>query len=150
VYAKKLYAGWGDMDFNGHMRNTAFLDKVADVRTMFFAENGFPAGEFSRLRFGPVVMRDEVEYIREVGLLEEVTVTLELAGLAPDGSRFVIRNRILEPDGNLCARVTSTGGWLDLKARRLTAPPAALLAALRSLTRTADYADLPSSLRERG
>jgi acyl-CoA thioester hydrolase len=22
-------AGWGDMDFNSHMRNTAYLDKVA-------------------------------------------------------------------------------------------------------------------------
>ena len=42
MYSKQVLAGWGDMDFNSHMRNTAFLDKAADVRMMFFAENGFP------------------------------------------------------------------------------------------------------------
>ncbi|WP_229422843.1 thioesterase family protein [Telluria aromaticivorans] len=29
-----LIAGWGNMDFNAHMRNTAYLDKSADVRMM--------------------------------------------------------------------------------------------------------------------
>lgn len=27
MYEQTLHAGWGDMDFNAHMRNTAFLDK---------------------------------------------------------------------------------------------------------------------------
>jgi len=66
MFSKPLFASWGDMDFNAHMRNTAFLDKAADVRMMFFAENGFPMSEFLRLRLGPVVMKDEVEYRREV------------------------------------------------------------------------------------
>ena len=67
MYVKTLYAGWADMDFNGHMRNTAYLDKAADVRQMFLAENGFPVEEFLRLRIGPVVMKDELEYFKEVG-----------------------------------------------------------------------------------
>jgi acyl-CoA thioester hydrolase len=29
MYVKTLFAGWGDMDFNAHMRNTAYLDKSA-------------------------------------------------------------------------------------------------------------------------
>jgi acyl-CoA thioester hydrolase len=149
MYAKTVYAGWGDMDFNAHMKNTAFLDKAADVRMMFFAERGFPTAEFSRLRVGPVVMKDEVEYRKEVGLLQEITVTLALAGHADDGSRFVLRNEILRADGELCARVSTTGGWLDLAARRLVAPPPALLAAMNSLPRTDDFAVLPSSVRAR-
>lgn len=148
MYAKTVYAGWGDMDFNAHMKNTAFLDKSADVRMMFFAEHGFPAAEFSRLRLGPAVMKDEVEYRKEVGLLQEMTVTLALAGHAGDGSRFVLRNEILRADGALCARVSTTGGWLDLASRKLVAPPAALLAAMNSLPRTSDFAVLPSSVRQ--
>ena len=85
------------MDFNSHMKNTAFLDKAADVRMMFFAENGFPVGEFSRLRLGPVVMKDEVEYRKEVGLLQEITVTLALAGHSDDGSRFLLQNGDIPP-----------------------------------------------------
>lgn len=146
MYVKTMFAGWGDMDFNSHMKNTAFLDKSADVRMMFFAENGFPMAEFSRLKIGPVIMKDEVEYHKEVSLLQEITVTLALAGLSDDGSRFLLRNEILRPDGRLCARVTSAGGWLDLVARKLVAPPEALLAALRLLPRTADFTVLSSSL----
>jgi acyl-CoA thioester hydrolase len=37
-----MIAGWGDMDFNAHMKNTAFLDKSADVRMMFFSERDLP------------------------------------------------------------------------------------------------------------
>lgn len=150
MYTKTLYAGWGDMDFNAHMKNTAYLDKSADVRMMFFAEHGFPVEEFARLKLGPVVQKDEVEYQREVGLLEEITVTLAIAGLAPDGSRFILRNEIFRPDGRLCAKVTSAGGWLDLAARKLVAPPAAILAALQALSQTSDYVAMPSSVRERG
>ena len=57
MYEKKLMAGWGDMDFNSHMRNTAYLDKSADVRMMYFADCGFPMSEFMRLRLGPIIMK---------------------------------------------------------------------------------------------
>jgi acyl-CoA thioester hydrolase len=149
MYSKTLFAGWGDMDFNSHMKNTAFLDKSADVRMMFFAENGFPTEEFRRLRIGPVVMKDELEYRKEVGLMQEIIVTLAMAGMAPDGSRFILRNEILRPAGKLCAKVTSSGGWLNLDARKLVAPPQALLAALQLLPQTEDFVVLPSNVRKR-
>jgi hypothetical protein len=31
MVAKTLFAGWGDMDCNAHMKNMAFLDKSADL-----------------------------------------------------------------------------------------------------------------------
>ena len=150
MFEKVLVAGWGDMDFNSHMRNTAFLDKSVDVRMMFFAENGFPMDEFLRQRIGPVVMKDEVEYYKEVHLLEPLRITLMLAGLAEDGSRFTLRNELWREDGYLIARVTSTGGWLDLATRKLTIPPQALLAALRSLSPTEDFQVLASSIKSNG
>jgi acyl-CoA thioester hydrolase len=150
MYSKILFASWADMDFNSHMRNTAFLDKSADVRMMFFSENGFPVEEFMRLRLGPALMKDEVEYRREVGLLQEITVTLAIAGYSEDGSRYLIRNEIFRSDGTLCAKVTSTGGWLDLTARKLVAAPPALHKAMKSLSQTGDFMILPSSIKARG
>ena len=147
MFEKKLLAGWGEMDFNGHMRNTAYLDKAADVRMLFFSEHGFPVSEFARLRIGPVVMKDEIEYFREVNLLDELKVTFSTAGFAPDGSRFLIINEFYCPDGRLAAKVTSLGGWLDLSARRLVAAPPLLLEALRCLPKTDDFQELPSSVR---
>ncbi|HNX23213.1 MAG TPA: thioesterase family protein [Spirochaetota bacterium] len=147
MFEKVLFAGWGDIDFNSHMKNTAYLDKSGDVRMMFFADHGFPMKEFARLRIGPVVMKDEVEYYKEINLLEEIRVTLAIGGLSQDCSRFIIRNEFYRLDGKLAARVTSTGGWMDLSARKLTVPPDGLLNALRSLTATDDYKELGSSIK---
>ncbi|HRQ66695.1 MAG TPA: thioesterase family protein [Xanthomonadaceae bacterium] len=148
VAASRFTAGWGDMDFNGHMRNTAYLDKAADARLRFFARNGFPMEEFQRQGFGPVVQRDCIHYYREVRLLESIEVGVELAGLSPSGDRFVIRNTFQRDDGVLLARVDSAGGWLDLRQRRLIAPPADLLDALRSLPRCKDFEVLAPSIKQ--
>ncbi len=123
MFEKLLTAGWRDMDYNSHMANTAYLDRAADVRMMYFAENGFTAEDMLRMKIGPVVMKDEIEYFREVKLLQEIRVSLACAGLAPDGSRFMLRNEFAHADGTRCAVVHSTGGWLDLNARKLIAPP---------------------------
>jgi len=147
-YAKEFLAGWGTMDFNGHMANTAYLDLAADVRMAFFAEHGFPPGEFRRLGIGPVMQKDEVEYFREVGLHDAVTVTYALLAMSADGSRFVIENEIWLTGGERAARVRSTGGWLDLRARRLVAPPPALLETFAKVPRAPDFTELPPARRK--
>jgi acyl-CoA thioester hydrolase len=135
MFERMLYARWGDMDFNGHMRNTAFLDAAADVRMMFFASNGFPMSEFEKRRIGPVILRDELDYFRELRLLQPVRVTLETSGLSENGMRFRLVNQFFREDGVRAVSVTSTGGWLDLERRKLTAPPAELRALLEQIDR---------------
>lgn len=138
-FERQMLATWADMDFNGHMRNTAFLDKSADLRFMFFASCGLTIHEFMHLSVGPVVQKDEVEYFREFRLLESMRVTIAAAGLSDDCARFAIRNEFFRDDGRLAARVTSLGGWLDLRARKLVAPPAVICNALRQLTRVEGF-----------
>jgi acyl-CoA thioester hydrolase len=145
-FTRTFLVRWADMDFNAHMRNTAYLDLSADTRMLFFKGHGFAMREFERLRIGPVIRRDEVEYFRELRLLETVTVSFSLAGLSGDASRMRLRNEFVREDGQLAAKVTSTGGWLDLSARRLVAPPPALAEALRSLARADDFQELSSSV----
>ena len=141
-YAKEFLAGWGTMDFNGHMANTAYLDLAADVRFAFFQEHGFPTSEFRRLALGPVVRKDEVEYFREVGLHDPVTVTLAVAAASPDGARFVLESEFFAASGERSARVRSSGGWLDLRARTLAVPPPELTAVMQRMPRTADFEEL--------
>lgn len=146
-FSRRLWARWGDMDFNGHMRNTAYLDAAADVRMMFFAAQGFSIRDFERLRLGPVILRDELEYFRELRLLEPVDVTLVAVGSSEDGSRFRLRNEFLREDGQLAARVQSTGVWFDLRARRPQAPPAELYAAMRAMAQAPEFEVLASAVR---
>jgi acyl-CoA thioester hydrolase len=144
LFTQRFHVRWGDMDFNAHMRNTAYLDLAADVRMLYFQQSGFTMREFERLGIGPVVLRDEVEYLRELRLLDPVDVTLALAGASADGARFRLRNAFATPDGTPVARVTSTGAWLDWTTRKRTSPPAALNAAMMALTRTEDFETMPS------
>jgi acyl-CoA thioester hydrolase len=132
MFEKMLYARWGDMDFNGHMRNTAYLDASADVRMFFFEANGFSMREFEARRIGPVITRDDLEYFRELRLLEPVRVTLAAKEIGEDG-RFILVNEFFRTDGKQAARVTSTGGWLDLDRRKFTVPPEELRLLLEKL-----------------
>ena len=143
-YSRQFLVGWRTMDFNGHLANTAYLDLAADVRLAFFAEHGFPPSEFRRLAIGPVVRKDELEYFREVGLHETVTVTHAALAMSPDGARFTLENEIWSEGGERAAVVRSTGGWLDLRARRLVVPPPALIEAMRRVPHAPSFVELPS------
>jgi len=147
-YSIQSIAGWAEMDANAHMANTAYLSKCVDARMSFFKQSGFPVTEFAKRQIGPVVRRDELEYFREIALMEPITITLALGGLAPDGSRFRLVNEILAADGRLAARVRSEGGWLDLAARKLIAPPPDLFTALAAMPHAEAFEQLPSSIRK--
>ncbi len=144
-YAKEFRAGWGTMDFNGHLANTAYLNLAADVRLAFFAEHGFPPSEFRRLALGPVMRKEELEYFHEVGLHDMVTVTYAVLAMSRDGARFVLENEIWSAAGERAATVKSTGGWLDLRARKLVAPPAGLLAVFQQVPHSPAFIELPQA-----
>ena len=74
-------------------------------------------------------------------------MTLALAGISPDGSRFRIRNEFFREDGKMAARVTTQGGWLNLELRKLTAPPPELVDVFSALARTGDFQEMESSVR---
>ncbi len=148
TFERVFHVRWGDMDFNAHMKNTAYLDISGDVRMMYFAEQGFSMREFERLKIGPVVMRDELEYFREMRLLESIKVNLLVAGLSTDASRFKFRNEFYRDDGKIVSRVTSTGGWLGLVERRLVAPPDQLAHVILNLKRSEDFQELDSGARK--
>jgi acyl-CoA thioesterase FadM len=61
----RFLAGWADMDWNKHMANTAYLNKVVDARMLAFKDMGFSVERFLEMRIGFVVMKDEIDYRRE-------------------------------------------------------------------------------------
>jgi acyl-CoA thioester hydrolase len=132
-FVKTFQAGWGMMDFNAHMRNTAYLDLAADTRMMFFEENGFSMRDFENLNIGPVVSCDEMKYYREFRLLETITVELVLVNISDDGIKFTMKNIFYRKNGAKAAEVTSTGAWMNLRERKLVTAPQGLLDVMRKL-----------------
>ena len=145
---KKFEAGWRDVDMNGHVANTIYMEYAIDMRVAFFESCGFPPQDFTKQGFGPVIKSDFVEYFREVMMLEKMTITIENGGFAPDGSRFRVVNSIYKEGKVLAAKVTSVGGWLSFKGRKLIEPPDILKNAWLELPRTEDFQELPSSIKK--
>jgi acyl-CoA thioester hydrolase len=134
---------WADCDVNGHMRNTAYSEFAVDVRIAFLDAHGFGFDQFRASGFGPVILREEIDYLRELKMNETVEVDFKILGASADGSRFRVQHDFTKANGKPCARVVLEGGWMDMRTRRLAPPPAALAQAFAAAPRAEGYAVLP-------
>jgi len=141
--SRRFAVRWSDADANGHVRHTVYPELSVEVRLAWLAEGGWDWKRFERDRIGPVLLREEIDYRREVGLNGSVVIDLEAAGLSPDGGRWKIRHTVRKDDGEVAAAVLVLGGWIDLEARRLVVAPPGLLELLLAAPRASDFAELP-------
>lgn len=149
-FTREFQLRWSDADANGHVRHTVYPELGAEVRMAWLADGGFDWRRFAEVGLGPVLLREEIDYLREVGLGERVTVDLEAIAMSEDGGRWKLRHTVSKADGEAAARVVATGGWLDLAQRRLATAPAPLLAILRAAPRADGFEALPPLRRKEG
>lgn len=148
-YRKTVEVRWADLDPNRHVRSTVYADYAAHARVAWMSDHGFPLARLEELGIGPVLMREDSRFFREVTLGEQLTIILHLNGYSADGSHWRFRQALLKASGQVAATVEVEGGWLDLRARRFIAPPAELLALVDSLRQPEDLEELPSLLKPR-
>lgn len=146
-FSRSFTVRWADCDVNAHMRNTAYSEYGTDVRMAFLEHAGFPFERISKLGIGPVLLREELDYLREMKLGETITVDLRQLGLSPDGMRFRFQHAFMRADGELAARIVLEGGWVDLRRRKLTAPPEPLARAFSALPKAEGWAELTNGGR---
>jgi acyl-CoA thioester hydrolase len=137
---------WSDCDLNGHAANTAYSEYGTDTRIAYLAANGWTFGDFADARCGPVIMREEIDYLRELRMGDEVAVDFTMLGASPDEARFKLAHDLTRlSDSKPCARIVVTGGWMDLAVRRLAPPPERLAAIFRALERGPAWEVLPDA-----
>ena len=155
---------WAHIDANMHVGNTHYNLLATDARVAFLLASGYQFGV--NYAVGPVVLRDEVAYLKELHYGDVGTVELQLAGLSPDNGRWKIRhilrrgnqngiaNQSASPNqdgnagdhmgGDVCCTVESLGGWIDLKTRKLVVPQGIFVEAFSSLKKSDDFQELKS------
>jgi acyl-CoA thioester hydrolase len=139
---------WSDLDANRHVRNTVFSEFATHTRFRLLESHGFDQASFQRLRFGPVMLREEIRYRRELTFGDEVAVNVMIAGLSDDGSQWRVQQEVAR-SGKQAAVLTIDGAWIHLDDRKLMAPSEDLLLILRSLPRVDSFEVLRSVLRNR-
>jgi acyl-CoA thioester hydrolase len=150
AFEERFAVRWSDLDANRHVRNTIFSEFATHTRFRLLEAHGFSQAMFERLRFGPVMFREEVRYRRELVFGEQVTVNVRAAGLAEDGSQWRVHQEVTRADGKQAALLTIDGAWIDLDSRKLLAPPPELFRLLQDLPRTEDFEVMRSVLRKPG
>lgn len=116
---------WADVDPNRHVRHTAYGDYATHVRVSFMTERGFPVEKWVELGIGPVVLTEQIDYLKEVALGEKICIDLTLAGISKSRKRFRLRHQIYKEDGSLAVRIHMMFGWIDLHQRKMITPDAA-------------------------
>src|SRR3990172_9251258 len=93
-YSKSYSVRWSDVDPNGHVRHSAYLDYAAATRMFYLADHGFTPGDFAQAMLGPVATEERLRYSKEVRNADTVTVDVTVEGLSPDGAHFIMLNSI--------------------------------------------------------
>jgi acyl-CoA thioester hydrolase len=126
IFHKTFEVRWDDTDFNGHLRNTRYLEYASFTRLRFLMAAGWDAAMLKKEAVASILLDEEVTYLREVFLAEQVSVSCEIVGLSEDRSRWRTRHVVSREDGKAAAVVHCLGAWLDVRTRLITAPPAGL------------------------
>jgi acyl-CoA thioester hydrolase len=108
------------------MRHTVYNDCAAQLRLDLLVRNGFDMKTLTKLGLGPVLLREETKFIKEVHIGENLTVDVEIIGLSKSGDRWNMLHHIYKNENTLAAIITVEGAWIDIKLRKLTPPPTEL------------------------
>ncbi len=122
IYQKEVEVIWADMDPNQHMRHTSSSQYAAHARICFFDEQGYSLTRLATMGLGAVLLREQSTYLREVGLHERISISVELLKSTRDYSRYTIIQNIAKSNGKTAAKVVIDGTWIDMQSRRSCAP----------------------------
>ena len=144
AYSKTFEVTWADMDPNRHMRHSVYNDYAAQSRVAMFSDFDLPVTDIGRLGFGPVLFREETKFLREINLLEIITVTCALKNMRRDGSRWSFQHEIFKggEDGIKAAQINVDGAWLNLDSRNLGTIPE-LRKVMKQFPKTANFEWMP-------
>lgn len=123
VFEMPLQIRWSDLDPNFHLRHSAYYDWAAMCRMEFLIKHGLTPSLMQRLKFGPIIFREEAVFRKEIKYGDIISIDLQLVKGRRDYSRWTISHEIKKEDGTVCAVVTIDGAWLNTAERKLFIPP---------------------------
>lgn len=138
-FEKQIEVRWADADVNGHVRHTAYYDYGGHARIRFFESLGFNSSLMTKLSIGPILFKEECNFIKELLLEDTITVNLKKGAVSEDGSKWVVHHEIFNSKGEKSAHITAKGAWLNLKTRKLCVPPKEMAEAFHNLTFGEEY-----------
>lgn len=133
---------WANFDANAHMRHTAYNDYAAEVRSRFFAANGFSLTDFAKHNIGPVLFTENTKFFREILLGENIKVNLIFIAASKNFERFKFKHQIIKENEVISAEIEIYGAWIDLTKRKLTTPPQQMIDIFNKLDKAENFEEI--------
>ncbi len=122
-YIKKVDIRWSDLDPNFHLRHSVYYDWGAFVRVSFLHEHGLTAQVMHEHHIGPILLREEALFKREIVYGDNIEMNLVLLKCKRNLSSWAMQHEVWKNGDTLCAVITIEGAWLDTQLRKITFPP---------------------------
>ncbi len=124
IYSIPVQLRWSDLDPNFHIRHSVYYDWGAMCRIKFLDSHGLTPAFMSQHNFGPIILREECVFRKEIKYGDELLITLKLIKGKRDYSRWTITHEIKKNDNILCSLITIDGAWINSIERKLFKPSA--------------------------
>ncbi|WP_313259962.1 acyl-CoA thioesterase [Sphingobacterium sp.] len=135
---------WSQIDANVHLRHSAYADFCAQARSNMLNKMGLSLEEFNKRKIGPILFREELNYLREIGLDEQVKVSVVITKFNKLNSRFSFRHEIFKENGVKAAVVLVDGAWMNIRERKLTNIPEEWMEIISKIPKSEDYTEIDS------
>lgn len=122
VFTKEISIRWSDLDPNFHMRHSAYYDFGAQHRVEVLAQEGLTLRAMQENHIGPILFKEECVFRKEIHLHNTITISTKIAKMRADASRWTIVHELTNEKGELCAKISVDGAWMDTKLRKLATP----------------------------
>lgn len=148
MFLNKMEIRWSDLDPNQHLANSGYVNFMSATRMKYMVTQGISYADLKKWQLGPVVLREQIHYFKEVFPGKPIYVSQEVSGSSKEGEFYEIRHNFYNHKGENFARGIMTGTWIDLKTRKITFPHSEITKKLMSENRSKDFKILdPKDIR---
>lgn len=123
MYLKSYEIRWNDLDANGHLGNSSYIEYMSHTRMSFFTENGFDLHFMKSYGLGPIVINEQIHYFKEYLTQDRVYVGLEVSGMTDDGQFVTIEHNFYNELGRHMAQAEMLFSFINLNTRKLGVIP---------------------------
>lgn len=109
------------LDTFGHVNNATYLELLEEARWEFLHTEGIDLKSIHASGIGPVILECNIKFMKEIRLRESIVIESQMMSF--ENKIGVMRQDILDEQGNVCSEAKLTIGVFDMKIRKLILPP---------------------------
>lgn len=123
IFEMPMDIRWADLDPNFHVMHSKYYEYGASCRMKFLMDNGLTTGWMQKHSLGPILLREECLFKKELNLNDEIIIDLKAISVNENYSRWTLQHHIYKANRELAAVINIDGAWMDIKIRKIAEPP---------------------------